>query len=154
MKLSAKITLLLYGIFILWCVFDSTCSKADDFIQLDELSIDYRDYALVNDKARNLLIYPESPKEGINLNINTTFVSYVYWNSTIESLTTSSQYRGIGLQSSLGIRLNNYIDVGMWHHSQHVLDRVSGDMPNFAEEDAIQLKVYLYRKDKGKDSIF
>lgn len=128
---------------------------ADDFhvLNLDELSIDYKNYARINDKARNLLIYPEHPKEGINININTSVLSYGYFNSTIESLTTSSQYRGIGLQVCLGLHLSDSVDIGYYHHSQHVIDREIQGIPIFPVEDAIQIKIYFYRKN-NKDSIF
>ena len=133
----------------------STVCHAEEyqFLRLDELSLDYKNYSIVNDHQRNLLIYPDSPKEGINVNINSTLMNYVYFNNTIESLTTDGQYRGIGLQLSLGLRLSNYFDVGYYHHSQHTIDRAIMSIPAFPTEDALQFKLYFYRK-VGKDSVF
>jgi hypothetical protein len=137
----------------LFFLMSSVC-KAEDFhiIDLEELFVDYKNYGVINEKQRHLLIYPESPKEGLNLNVNTSLVTYGYFNSVIESLTTSGQYRGIGLQISLGIRIFKFLDVGFYHHSQHVLDREITTLPKFPTEDALQIKLYLYRKNSS-DSI-
>lgn len=120
-----------------------------DIVTLDSLYVDYKDYAILNDKNRDLLVYPESAKEGVNLGINTSILGAGYFNSQIEGTTTSSQYRGVGLQLQIGIRLSDYLDVGYYHHSQHVLDRPSGDIPHFAVVDAIELKIYIYRAHKS-----
>lgn len=121
---------------------------------LDELSIEYKNYELVNDKARNLLIYPEHPKEGINVNINTDILTYLYWDSQIQSLTTGSQYRAIGLETRLGLRLSQYLYVGYWHHSQHLMDRAPATLPRFPSEDAVELKLFLFRAKSGRESLF
>jgi hypothetical protein len=112
---------------------------------LQELSIDYKNYSALNPKARNLLIYPEFPKEGINVGIKTTLFGVFYWDSTIESLTTSAQYRAIGLQTGFGLRFKR-VDIGAWHHSQHCIDRECTTLPKFPSEDAIHVKLYIYRR--------
>lgn len=143
------------SVILLYVLLTQKRCNADEFhlIQLDEVNIDYKNYAIISDQQRNLLIYPEHPKESLNLNLNTTFAKYGYFNSTVESLTTSSQYRGIGLQLSLGVRLSKYLDFGYWHHSQHVMDREMLSIPTFPTEDTMEIKLYLYRTDK-KESIF
>lgn len=129
---------------------------ADTFtnFHLDEVSLDYKNFAWINDHARNSLIYPEHPKESINLNIDTTFLSYFLWNSTIESLTTDGQYRGIGLETRIGVRLSEAFDVSYYHHSQHLIDRQHSFMDRYPVEDAIEIKFYLLRKDTNKESLF
>lgn len=124
---------------------------AEDFhlIELDTVALDYKNYSVISDKQRNLLLYPESPKESINVILNTTLFKYAYFNNTIESLTTNSQYRGIGLQLALGVRLSQYLDIGYYHHSQHVMDREMQSIPTFPTEDTLELKFYLYRNDKN-----
>lgn len=141
-----------------YCVLLILCSLAlgkacsADLLRVDELSIDYKNYAILNDKARNLLIYPEHPKEGINLNLNLSLVEVCYWNSTIESLTTSAKYQGIGLETRLGVRLSEGFDFGVWHHSQHTLDR-SPNIDKFPSEDALELKLYLIGG-KNRNTLF
>lgn len=122
-------------------------------IDLKELSIDYKNFAWVNDKARNPLIYPEHPKEGINLNINTDIIDTVYWNSTVEAITTDAQYRSIGLETRLGIRISPTLEVGYYHHSQHLIDRPHYYMDKFPSEDAIEIKIYIFGPKKRGDSV-
>lgn len=121
-------------------------------LELKEVSIDYKNFKMVNDKARNPLIYPDHPKEGINLNMNTDIASYLYWNNTIESLTNEGQYASVGLMTTLGIRISQDVEFGYYHHSQHLLDRHHSYMDKFPSEDAINLKIYLF-KDRRHESI-
>jgi hypothetical protein len=131
-------------------------AAAEDFhlVDLKELTLNYRNYALVNDHARNLLIYPEYPKEAINVGIKLDILRIGYWDSLIESLTTGSQYRGIGLDTRLGIRVTENVELGLWHHSQHVLDRSEGNIGKFASEDAVEIKVFLYKSPAPRNGIF
>lgn len=149
------IKLLLFGI-LFGFILSFICSLGHcDIVTLDSLYVDYKDYAILNDKNRDLLVYPEPAKEGVNLGLDTSILGVGYFNSQIEGTTTSAQYRGVGLQLQIGIRLSDYLDVGYYHHSQHTLDRPSGDIPRFAVEDAIELKIYIYRAHKSQeDTIF
>ncbi len=140
--------------FLLSCLCLTSASAYADWhiIDLNELSLDYKNYALVNDKARNLLIYPEHPKEGVDVTLNMDILSKGYLDSQIESLTTSAQYRSIGLQLRAGVRISEHLEFGYWHHSQHVLDRDVGYYDKFPSEDAVEIKLFIYRADK-RDSI-
>ena len=122
-------------------------------IELQDLALDYKNFSWLNDQARNALIYPEHPKESINVVINTNLLKYMFLNSTIESLTTGSQYRSIGLELRLGLRVHNNLEFGYYQHSEHILDGTHSYMNKFPVEDAIEIKLFLYRKEK-KDSIF
>lgn len=121
-------------------------------LKLDELSVDYRNYALVNDKARNLLTYPEHPKEALRLNINSSLARVIGWNSTVESYTTGAQYKSVGLETALFVRLSPSLEAGYYHRSQHVLDGKHPYM-KFAVEDALTLKLYFYRVDKPTNTL-
>lgn len=144
-------------LFILWgiIIFFSKLAGAYDFevINLNELSLDYKNYSLLNPNSRNMLIYPDPPKESLNLTLKTDLFKLGYWDSTVESLTTSDQYRSVGLETRLGIRLTNNAEVGVYHHSQHDLDRAHSFMSAFPEEDAFELKIYLYRA-KTREALF
>lgn len=122
-------------------------------LELDELVINYQNMSTLNPKARSMLIYPEYPDKSMNVIIKFDALKYLYWNSTIESLTTSAQYRSIGLQARAGIRIAPFLEVGLYHHSQHLMDRQHAYMPKFPVEDAIEINLYLYRRDK-KSNIF
>ena len=124
-----------------------TCRTQAAVIELQEVAVDYRNYAIVNDQQRNLLVYPEPPKEGLNLDVKIDlFSGLMYANSLIEAMTVSSQYRGIGLVQQVGFHLGKFADLGWYHHSQHVMDRPIMSIPSFPTEDAIQLRIYIYRK--------
>lgn len=146
--------ILLMYISVCFGVVLSKCAKADDWhvVDLSELSLTYRNYAVVNDKARNMLIYPEHPKEAINVGIKMDLLTYGYFDSTIESLTTGAKYQGIGLDTRLGLRVTNNLELGFWHHSQHNLDRNHGYMGKFPSEDAVEIRLYLF-KAKGRAGI-
>lgn len=147
--ISFMIAVVLFAFSIL-----ASVARADfKVFNLNELSIDYKNYKMVNPNSRNMLIYPEHPKEAINVNVNIDLLKYCYWDSIIESLTTEAQYKSIGLQTRTGCRIFNSIELGVYHHSQHILDGKSTYMWRFPEEDAVQLKIYLYKQEK-RESIF
>lgn len=148
-----SLILTLFCLAFLFLLNPASCLADFKILQLDELSIDYRNYTLINPKARNILLYPDPPKEAVNVNINTSLLKFGYFNSIIESLTTDSQYRTIGLQVFLGIRISKYADLGLWHRSQHYLDGQFVSIPKFPSEDALQVKLYLYKRQK-QDTIF
>jgi hypothetical protein len=123
-------------------------------LDLSELSIDYKNFQMVNPNAHSVMTYPDPPKESVNLNLKTNLLIVGYWDSTVESWTTDSQYRAVGLETRIGVRLTDYVDLGLYHHSQHVLDRAEQlPMGHFPVEDAVEIKIYLY-KAKDRPSIF
>lgn len=135
------------GIVILQAVLGLWLSEANawELISLRDLSINYRHYGLVNPNGRDSLLYPEPPKEGVDVLINTSLLDVFYWDSEIESLTTDGQYRSIGLETRLGVNLTSYWTLGFYHHSQHLLDRHHSFMDKFPVADALETRIYLYR---------
>lgn len=125
----------------------SGSAKAFDVIKLHDLYVDYKNFAMINPNARDLLIYPDKPKESINLGIETNlFDGWGYSNLLVESLVDQTQYRGVGAQYSIGVRLSPYLEIGLYHHSQHVLDRGNETLPRFSTEDAVQVKLHIYKE--------
>lgn len=122
-------------------------------IELKEVYIDYRNYSWVSDYSRNMLIYPETPKEAVNLGVQMDILKVFYWDNEIQSLTTSAKYEAVALDIRFGIRLWESLEVGWQHKSQHVLDRKHSYMPKYPSEDTIQLKFFLYRS-KDRKSLF
>ena len=137
----------LWLIAIVLAFYAMATAEASDWhvVDLTEASLNYRNYALLNPNARNLLIYPEHAKEGIDVGLKMDLLSYGYFDSQIESLTTDAQYRSIGLQFGLGLRVTDYLNVGYWHHSQHVLDRGPQSYEKFPSEDALEVRITGYR---------
>ena len=124
-------------------------------IDIRELALDYKNYKMINPNARNALIYPESPKEGVNVELKLDVMNRLfYWDSAIESLTTDSQYRSVGLKLWMGLHLSDHMDVGYYHHSAHILDATQSRMNGFPVEDAVQIKLYLFRTKEPRNSVF
>lgn len=118
-----------------------------DFMDLKEVSIDYKNFRMINPNARNPLIWPEVPKEGLNLYLDTDVLwGIMYVKAEVESLTTEAQYREIGLTARFGVHLGDWVNLGLYHRSEHVLDEAPLSPMGFPEEDALELKVYLYRR--------
>lgn len=131
-------------------------AQAFELIKLDTLAIDYRNYAMVNPNGHEPVVYPDPPKEAINLEMNLDVVYAFYIDSTVESMTADSQFRDVGLLIRAGLRITDYLELGLIHHSQHELDRTQQlPMGHFPESDAVQLKLYIYRANpSGRGSLF
>jgi hypothetical protein len=125
-----------------------------EIIKLDSLYVDYRNFAMVNDKNRNLLTYPEPAKEGLNLGLTTDVLGIFYWDSEVQSITTDAQYRSVALDMRFGLKVTDHLQIGYYHKSQHLLDRPSYNMPKFPVEDAIQIKFFIFKSRQPRESLF
>jgi hypothetical protein len=145
-----------FALFLFGTLISRVAHAADSYhiIDLNELTLDYRNFAVLNPNARNMLIYPEPPKEGINVGMKVDVLTYLYWDSQIEALTTDAQYRAIGLETRLGVRVSHYLEIGYLHHSQHLIDRDHAYMNKYPVEDSIQVKLYLYRAKGEREPLF
>ena len=111
------------------------------FIQPDELSVQYKSY---HPSARNPLFTDSTPKEGINLVMNTDMLfGTAFWDNTIHTTTDDSQYRHIGWQFKLGTRIFSFLTVEYQHHSQHLLDTSYPHM-KFPVEDSLGFTLTIY----------
>lgn len=147
-------TLVILGM-IAFCLAVEHLVNADDssLIRLREVSVDYNNFYIFNKNARNPITYPDPPKEGLNLNLKIDYLKYFYFNSIVEGLTTKEQYRGVGLNLQTGLRLTSFFEIGLYHHSQHALDRYFESMVRFPVEDALHIKVYLFNRE-SVESLF
>lgn len=124
-------------------------------IELKSLYVDYKNFAILNDKNRNLLTYPEPAKEGVALGFTSDAFTYGYVDAEVQGTTVEGQYRGVGLEARIGIRLTNGLEVGYYHFSQHVLDRGDDPTGKFPVLDALQLKFFIFRdKHLNREGIF
>lgn len=71
---------------------------------------------------------------------------------TDEMLTGGGQFRLVGLQTRLGIRLSSYVDFGFYHFSQHLLD-YQYPMGGYPVQDAFEFKIYLMKRPKREESL-
>lgn len=139
---------------VVYTLFFTTVSQGYSLFTIDELSLDYKNYSLVNPTNRFMLTYPDSAKEGLNLTLNTDILQGGYIDTVVEGITTSSQYRGVGLQLRLGIRPFSWLEIGFAHHSQHVLDENYTAMPSFPEDDSFEVKLILWQARPSRQSIW
>ncbi len=141
----------------------ATLADADEFhlIQLEEVRVDYMNF--LPGGRDPLLSYNglpnRAPGKELDVHIDSTIANYFYWNNMIHSTTDvytdtrkDDQFRVIGLNMELGVRLTSWLDVYYWHYSQHLLDTTYA-YGGFPVLDAVGIHLYLYRK-TTKDSIF
>lgn len=90
---------------------------------------------------------PDPIKEGLNLGLqNSIFWGAGYANAEIKSATSQAQYRYIALEVSTGFHLGPMLDLGVYHLSEHGIDRQMGGQPKYPSVNAVELKIYLYRR--------
>lgn len=126
-----------------WCYADA--------LKLQELSLQYNRLLPGN---RILLIAPESGKEKLSLGLKTDVFKVLFADFNVAAYTSQSQYRSIGLQMDLGVRLTPWLQVGYYHQSQHVLDRPNALIQGFPVEDAVAVKLFLYRAGQSRPALF
>lgn len=116
---------------------------AADAAKLEEVHIDYKNF---HQSARHPLFYRSTPKESLNLSVQSSLLNVIGWDSTVQSMTNSAQYYMVGLQMRFYLRVSRSVEVGYYHQSQHVLDDTYPHK-KFPVEDAFTVKLYLYRGD-------
>jgi hypothetical protein len=136
--------------------------NADEIITLDKLNIEYLRYS--PEGVDPFLTYDGLPNKalgyGLNLKMETTILSYLYWNSTVlsetdEDLATGwGQYRTIGLEMQVGIRLTQWLDVGYYHLSRHLMDTPQPNGQAFQRMDALQFTLKLYDNKKIHEPVW
>ena len=122
-------------------------------MELTELSINlqryggYSRYPLVTDFPDRYL------DRGLSVTSKSTLFEYGYWDTTTFSKTDAdkqgwSQFRTVGLEMSLGIHLTSFVDMGLFHRSEHLLD--VGTTARYPLLDAFDMTIYLYKKNETK----
>lgn len=113
-----------------------------DMLELRELCLTYTKYADVNYSA----YFPQRAKDGIAMESKTDLFHYGFLNTLVHGTSDESQYRHVGLQLDLGVRIGK-LDVYARHHSQHILDRGEYYDRHFPVSDSVNVKLYLYGRD-------
>lgn len=138
-------------LFLLSTIIAKNCNASElDGFKLDELSINYKRFI---GETRHPLFLNSKQKEEVDLNFNTTILNYMFWDNTIHSMTDDSQYKIVGWNLKIGVRLFDNLDFQAEHFSKHLLDETYSVM-RFPVENSIGFKWTLYKDNKKKESIF
>ena len=141
-------------------LFLSSTSYAGDYsldgFELREVSLNYRSYfGGGNDPVLNSSGLPDRELDKkLDITINMDVLRYLYWDNQINSTTDkdinsgSGQFRVIGWEYRIGIRIFSSLEFGLYHHSQHILDHQG--VGHFPVEDALQLKLYIYKRGQSE----
>ena len=121
-----------------------------DGFKLDEASINYKRFI---GETRNPLFLHSKQKEEINVNLNTTLLNVFFFNNKIHSMTDENQYKIIGLNLFLGVRLFESLDFQVEHFSKHLLDERYAPQ-DFPVENSVGFVWYLHRDQGKKASMF
>lgn len=124
------------------------CVAGWKLVEIDEVSIQT---IFFKDGGHDPLITDNGlPNRGLdkafNLNLNINLSSFLYFDNQIVSRTDSvnssfGQFRMVGWNYRAGIRPFDFLEIGIWHFSKHVLDH---SLPyHFPVEDGIEIKLIL-----------
>lgn len=96
------------------------------------------------------------------IHIDTTLLSYLYWNSRVfsstdqvinpDESTSGGQFRDVGLEFHLGVNITENLRFGYRHLSQHVLDANYGNA--FPREDGLEINLILFNNPNKPNSLF
>lgn len=127
-------------------------AQIDPLIEVTELSATGKKFTGTPQLSIfNNLSTGSTPNFGLDLTLNTTFLSFFYWHNTINSVTDRTQFRMISYKFEVGARVLPCLDLEYGHNSQHVLDVTP---PNgFPVYDYIGFKLNLINTNP-KRSIF
>lgn len=129
-----SITLLLTG--------EANAGILDAPVKLNLVELKWRNYT---SDGRDLLIYPQTHREAVELSLDTDVFRYFYFDSSVLGIQDDSQYRGLSFTSHVGVRLFDWLRLEHEHNSQHVLDGQIATLPRFPVYDSFTLVFTIYR---------
>lgn len=139
------------NLFIITTLFFNSYSSRADFIELNEIKVSYVNF--FSGGRDPLISYNQNPNKLLDLDVNTNFATYFFWNNKIHSMSDNSQFRVIGLNTLLGLRIFDFMDLYYYHYSQHLLDTATYQYGGgFPLLDGIGINLYLFQKKNKKDS--
>ncbi len=147
------VVLLILGLVLFYAFSDLASAQAKE-VELNEVSIDYRNY--FSNGYSPMLPITSRLNKGLDLTLNVDVVGFLYFDNKVNSLVDQNQFRLVGYNFRTGARPFSWLEVGYFHWSQHILDQVNPSnalFEKFAVEDAIEIKFILFRKDH-RESIF
>lgn len=121
-------------------------------VELKEVTFDFKNYF---DGGRDPLLTQNGLQRkgmgkyfGLDFN-NTLFWGLMYWDNTIHGQTdkdldsSGGQFRTVGWKWRTGFNVTDFLQVGYFHHSQHVID--TEYKPGFPVQDAVELKINIFK---------
>jgi len=136
---------------IILCLLFSVPVQAFEIVQLKDVEVEYRKY---RHGGYNPLIngYGLQDKEAdtyLGISLDTDFFHYFYFNNLVHgtsdrpmSYNGYGQFRTIGWEYHIGLRVTEFLKVEYRHHSQHILDHY-GNQP-FPVDNSFGFKLTLY----------
>lgn len=116
-------------------------AKADVW-QLEELSLDYAKY---KSDTRDAMLYPIVPTDRLDLRVNTTILQYGFFDSLVHSETAQTQFREVGWQYRVGVRVGR-LELYGEHYSQHFLD-MQGPT-GYPVQNLLGVKFNIFKREK------
>ena len=126
-------------------------------LDLQEVSLEYKSFS---SGGRDPLITQNGLEDRaldkeVDLNVNIDILKYLYWNNTVHSMTDrftdggAGQFRLVGWDYKLGVRIFDSLHVQYEHFSQHLLDTTykHGDFP---VQDSLGFILYIYGRPDRK----
>jgi hypothetical protein len=124
--------------------------KNANAVELTDVSIQYQKFF-----DNNYSPYLNGPQnEKLTLLVNTDLLPAVFWNNKIIGITDDTQYRHIGWNFQLGLRVTPIFSVQYEHFSQHALDRVTPLGGHFPVEDSLGLTLHLMSVPNKLNTVF
>lgn len=132
------------------------CSHANP-IEVNEVSLTYRSFfsgAVDPLITENAYLPGHSLDKELNLQLNSSLLTYLFWNNTIHSMTDASpsatgQFRMVGWEFNFGFDISKVnrslpLSISYYHYSRHVLDTESS-LGHFPVADGIEVKLWLLK---------
>lgn len=140
----SKIRLLVLGTLLFLAVV-MQCSEANA-MELTDAGVKYQRFF-----DNNYTPYLDgAQREKLTLILDVDLLPTVYWWNRIEGVTDETQYRHIGWNFGLGLRLTPALSIGYEHHSQHALDRATPLGAHFPVEDSVGFTWHFILPKSGK----
>lgn len=126
-------------IFIIACFYNTSHS-----VEVDRLYLETEKYRFIGPSRSYKMFDYGEPRWGVNLGLDLSFNPWMYSRNKISSLTDSSQFRYIDLNTELGIAVSDY-EFYIRHMSGHALDTQFQTPVNFPEENVLGFRWYLLK---------
>lgn len=77
---------------------------------------------------------------------------FIYWDNFIHSAMAGSQFSTVGWEYRFGLRVTEFLEVGYYHHSQHVLDAIY-PCSGYPLIDALEIKINIYNSNQKREAL-
>lgn len=154
-------TLLGYILIALALLIGVSVAKADDVISLDAVDLIFQKHRA--DGIEPMITYDGLNRKlgsGLGMEVDTTVFSYLYANFNVFGMRDYyaeqdyGQFRTISLQAHLGMRVTEWMDLGYYHYSRHLMDTTQPEGQSFQQMDAFEVVLHLYPHPKKHEPLY